>query len=103
MMPNDTIVVHVDADLEPLIPRFLDNQQKALAEMQAALQQYDYETIHHLGHDMKGAGGGYGFDAVTDIGSAIEEAAKAGQPEEIAAGLSSLAHYLGCVEVVYDA
>jgi len=103
MTPHDTIVIHVDADLEPLIPFFLDHQQKALAAMQAALQRYDYETIQSLGHGMKGSGGGYGFDAVTDIGSAIEEAAKAGHHEEIAARLSSLAHYLGRVEVVYDA
>lgn len=103
MTPHDTIVVHVDADLEPLIPFFLNNQHKALAAMQAALQQHDYETIQSLGHRMKGSGGGYGFDAVTDIGSAIEEAARIGHHEEIAARLRSLAHYLGRVEVVYDA
>jgi hypothetical protein len=52
---------------------------------------------------MKGAGGGYGFDTVTDMGSAIEEATKPGNHEEIAAWLNSLAHYLERVEVVYDA
>jgi HPt (histidine-containing phosphotransfer) domain-containing protein len=103
MTPHDAIVVHVDTDLEPLIPSFLGNQQKALAAMQAASQQHDYETLQSLGHSMKGVGGGYGFDAVTDIGSAIEEAAKAGHHEEIAARLDSLAHYLAHVEVVYDA
>ena len=102
MTPDDTIIVHVDADLEPIIPNFLSNQQKALATMQAALQQRDYETLQSLGHGMKGSGGGYGFDAVTGIGSAIEAAAKVGHHEEIAVRLRSLARYLACVEVVYD-
>jgi HPt (histidine-containing phosphotransfer) domain-containing protein len=103
MTPHDTIVVHIDADLEALVPRFLSNQQKALASMQAALQQQDYDTVRRLGHSMKGAGGGYGFDTVTDMGSAIEEAAKPGNHEVIAAWLNSLAHYLERVEVVYYA
>jgi HPt (histidine-containing phosphotransfer) domain-containing protein len=103
MTPHDTIVVHVDADLEPLIPFFLCNQHKALAAMQAALQQHDYPTIQSMGHGMKGSGGGYGFHAVTDIGGAIEQAAKAGYHEEISTWLDSLAHYLERVEIVYDA
>jgi CheY-like chemotaxis protein len=102
MVSWDSMVVHVDAELKALIPQFLGNQQKALAAMQAALQQRDYETIRTLGHRMKGAAGGYGFDAVTDIGSAIEQAAKAVNHSEITTRLASLAHYLEHVEVVYD-
>lgn len=103
MPPHVTIVAHVDADLAALVPRFLDNQRKALAAMQVALQQQDYEMIRSLGHTMKGAGGGYGFDTLTDMGGAIEEAAKAGNHEEITTGLQSLAHYLEHVEVLYNA
>jgi hypothetical protein len=40
---------------------------------------------------------------VTDIGGAIEQAAKAGHHEEISTWLDSLAHYLERVEIVYDA
>jgi len=101
MTPNTMVVVHVDAELEALIPRFLANQQTALSTMQEAWRQQDGETLRKLGHSMKGAAGGYGFDAVTDMGGAIEQAAKAGNYPEVAAWLASLAHYLERVEVVY--
>jgi HPt (histidine-containing phosphotransfer) domain-containing protein len=102
MTPHDKIVVHVDVELAELIPGFLGNQQKALATMQEALRQQDFATIKKVGHGMKGSGGGYGFDAVTDLGSAIEEAAKVSNDTEIVTCLASLADYLARVEVVYE-
>ena len=55
-----------------------------------------------LGHSMKGAGGGYGFDAITDIGAALEEAAKDNNPGKALRGVSDLVAYLDRVEVVSD-
>ena len=51
---------------------------------------------------MKGAGGGYGFDAITDIGAALEEAAKDNHHEKALRGVSDLVAYLDRVEVVSD-
>jgi HPt (histidine-containing phosphotransfer) domain-containing protein len=103
MTPQERMVVHVDAEIAELIPRFLANQQQALATMQEALRQADYAALGSLGHKMKGAAGGYGFDAMTAIGGAIEHAAKVGQHAEISACLASLECYLEHVEIVYDA
>ena len=96
------ILVRVDPDLADLIPGFLDNRRKDIAAMQEALKQGDFETVRLLGHSMKGAGGGYGFDAITDIGAALEEAAKDNNPEKVLRGVSDLAAYLDRVEVVHD-
>ena len=49
---------------------------------------------------MKGAGGGYGFDPITDIGAAIERAALAADSKVIQAGIEQLADYLARVDVV---
>ncbi len=51
---------------------------------------------------MKGSGGGYGFDRITDIGRAIEEAAKIGHREEIHEQTEALKIYLERLEVVYQ-
>ena len=51
---------------------------------------------------MKGAGGGYGFDAITDIGQSLEQAAKAPDPDEIRKLAGELSTYLDRVEVVYE-
>jgi len=101
---EEKIRVRVDPDLADLIPGFLDNRRKDLATIQEALDRNDFETVRVLGHSMKGAGGGYGFDAITDIGAALEEAAKDRQPDGIRRGLRDLADYLDRVEVeVMDA
>lgn len=99
---GEKIVVRVDAEIEDLIPGFLENRRKDIETILEALDQGDYETIRLLGHRMKGAGGGYGFDAITDIGRSIEQGAKEKNPEEVRRWLGDLLHYLDRVEVVYD-
>ena len=99
---GDKIVVHVDAELEDLIPGFLENRQEDIRSIREALEKDDYETIRTLGHSMKGSGGGYGFDGITDIGLHIENAAKEKNVEEIRRWLGELLHYLERVEVVYE-
>lgn len=96
------IIVHVDAELEDLIPGFLENMCKDIKSMHEALKQGDYETIRILGHSMKGAGGGYGFDAITDIGASLEQSAKEKNPEEIRKRVDELSTFLEHVEVRYE-
>lgn len=97
----ERIVVHVDPDLEDLIPGFLANRRADVDSLQAALARSDFEAIRITGHSMKGAGGGYGFDAITDIGAHIEQAALARDADAVRAGIGDLADYLARVEVVY--
>jgi len=99
---EDKIVVHVDADLQELIPGYLANRHGDIHAMQEALAQGDYETIRIVGHSMKGSGGGYGFDTITDIGSALEQAARDRKPDEIRRWVGELRTYLERVQVVYD-
>ena len=99
---DERIVVHADPDIADLIPGFLENRRKDVTAMRAALAQNDYETIRILGHSMKGAGGGYGFDAITDMGAVLEEAAKDRNPEAVRRGVSDLAAYLERIAVVHD-
>jgi HPt (histidine-containing phosphotransfer) domain-containing protein len=99
---NRKIVVHVDRDLEDLIPNFMTNRQTDLAAMRHALAKADYETICGLAHCMKGAGGGYGFDGITAIAADIELAAKTQDDEAIYDHLASLADYLHRVEIIYE-
>jgi HPt (histidine-containing phosphotransfer) domain-containing protein len=96
------ILVRVDPDLADLIPGFLENRRKDIAAMLTALDRGDFETVRILGHSMKGAGGGYGFDAVTDIGAALEQAAKDRNPDGVRKGLRDLSSYLERVEVTHD-
>jgi HPt (histidine-containing phosphotransfer) domain-containing protein len=99
---EDKIIVHVDPEIADLIPGFLENRRKDTQTMGDALTQGDFETIRILGHSMKGAGGSYGFDAVTDIGKALEESAKDKDAEGIQKLVQELSAYLDRVEVLYE-
>ncbi len=95
------IIVHVDPDIADLIPGFLENRHKDIKTIGDALVRGDFETIRFLGHSMKGAGGSYGFDPITDIGRSLEQAAIAQDAGDIKKSLQELFVYLDSIEVVY--
>src|SRR5262249_21655273 len=100
--PEDKIVVHIDSDLQDLIPGYLANRQGEYQALQEELAQVDYETSRIVGHSMKGSGGGYGFDTITEIGSALEQAARSREPDAIRRWVGELLTYLERVQIVYD-
>ena len=48
-----------------------------------ALDRGDFKTVESLGHGMKGAGGSWGFQAITDIGAAVEHAAESADADAL--------------------
>ena len=99
---SQKIIVRVDAELAELIPAFLENRGIDIQLMHKALKTGDYEIIERTGHGMKGAGSGFGFDAVTDIGTRIEAAAKNKDWEVIQKAIDELGNYLQHLEVIYE-
>ncbi|RMF67291.1 MAG: Hpt domain-containing protein [Calditrichaeota bacterium] len=95
-------VVYVDADLEDLIPEFLENRHADVVMISELLTCGNLGEIQRLGHSMKGSGGGYGFDEITRIGAAIEEAAKATDLEAVRRLNHELSRYLSNVKVVFQ-
>ena len=57
------------------VPAFLQNRRQDVITMLDALARGDFETVERLGHDMKGAGASFGFQAITDIGAVLEHEA----------------------------
>ncbi len=51
------------------------------------LNNFDYDSLRLLAHQMKGAGGSYGYQMLTEAARAIEEAAKR---EDVEAGKTDL-------------
>ncbi len=99
---SERIVVNVDPDLEDLIPGFLNNRAKDVESIKGLLDTENFDAIRILGHSMKGAGGGYGFDPITDIGDKIESAAAGRDFATVAQANAELADYLSRVEPVYE-
>ena len=95
------IIVQVDQDLADLIPGYLANRRKDITAINEALKKKDMDTIRIIGHSMKGSGGGYGFETITDIGRIMEKAAKENCTEDIFLQLTRLEDYLHQLEITY--
>ncbi|MBW7859066.1 MAG: Hpt domain-containing protein [Leptonema sp. (in: Bacteria)] len=74
--------IEVSKEIEDIMPIFINSIKKNVNSVKEALKLADFETIRKLGHQMKGAGGGYGFDRITELGRDLEMAAKASNQEE---------------------
>ncbi len=95
-------IAHVDRELRDLIPDFLANRWQDTRTIMEGLELRDYQTIRNLGHDLKGVGGAYGFDAIGDIGHSLEQAAMDENQAEIRKQVQELTTYLEQVEIVYE-
>jgi len=95
------ITVHIDPDLEEIVPKFLENRRRDAQTLETALQQSDLARISMIGHRMKGDGGGYGFDAISTIGAALEQAAAREDQSAIQRYTAELIDFLDRVTVVY--
>jgi HPt (histidine-containing phosphotransfer) domain-containing protein len=98
----EPIVVHIDAELEPLMPAFLGRQRLALDNLRSAFAAERFATVRELAHTMKGVGGGYGLDRLTELGGEIETAVKQEETAAIGPLLDGLADYLDRLEIVFD-
>ncbi|HWA70129.1 MAG TPA: PAS domain S-box protein [Rhizomicrobium sp.] len=70
------IPFHANHRFADRIPAYLQNCRRNGIAMLDALDRVDFATVQSLGHQMNGSGGMFGFQAITDIGAAIERAAE---------------------------
>ncbi len=96
---SDRLQVSVEDWLKPVAGGYLEKRRADVAKLREALQRGDFGTIRTLGHQMAGTGGGYGFEPITEIGSALEESALACDAARIQASIAELEHYLNVVRV----
>ena len=96
----ERILVKAPAGVEEAVPLFLEMAREDLENLEEALRKADFGRIRFIGHDLKGSGGGYGFDGVSTIGKLLEDAAKRSDADEARRQVTALTDYLDRVEVV---
>lgn len=70
------IKVEIDADLQDLIPQFLENRRKDITSLHELVAQKNLTAIAQLAHKIKGTSAGYGFTGLSAMAADIEKAAK---------------------------
>ena len=97
----DTITVEIDSEVQSIVPEFLASRKKDCRLIDSLLNTDSFNEIRTLGHRMKGAGGSYGFDDISELGEVIENAALAGDKRTIGSAVLRLSNYLERVTVLY--
>ena len=98
---TDRIVVRGDAELADLIPGYLSSRRADVERILVALLSDGFAEIAAIAHPIKGSGGGYGFDFISEAGDRIERAARGRDPDGVWRWTGKLADYLARVIVVY--
>ena len=84
--------------LSDLVPIYLAGCRKNIASMAHALDNGDFETVIILGHNLRGSGGGFGFQAITDLGAALEGAAESADIDAVRKRLLELTSFLDGID-----
>ena len=62
--------------MEDYVREYLDSFDEKLAQLRSLIVGREAEAVKAFGHRLKGSGATYGFDAITELGRALEEAAR---------------------------
>src|SRR6185369_8387859 len=98
---NEKIRVEIDIELQPIIPSFLECRRKDCERVARLLEDDCLGEIEGLGHRLKGTGGSYGFDAISEIGIALERAAANKDRDAVIAATRMLQRFLDRVSIDY--
>ncbi len=97
----DRVIVEVDPDLSDLIPGFLAHKRDDVAAIFEAVTRRDYAEISHIAHRIKGEGGSYGFDLMTELGRGLEQAAATRDDGAVTTLARQLLNYMDRLEIVF--
>lgn len=100
---SDRAVVYSEFAADPEYRELLEMFDEALPERRRSLTDAfrvgNFQELLTLAHQLKGAGGGFGFPGLTDFAAVLEEACKAADATRIAAALDQLLAYMHRIAV----
>ncbi|MDX1970297.1 MAG: Hpt domain-containing protein [Planctomycetaceae bacterium] len=88
-------------DFRELLEEFYTSANERRTTLQQSLATRQLGTIRIHAHQLKGAGGGYGFEGLSQIASELEVACQQPQPDfdEICRRLDQVVDYLGRIRI----
>jgi histidine phosphotransfer protein HptB len=87
-------VIETDPELAELVPGFLARKREDVAALMTAVEGLDFQALRAIGHRIKGEGTGFGFEVISDIGRALEDAGRAQDTGAAERLVRALADYL---------
>lgn len=62
-----------DADLRDIVSEFVDGLSVRISELKRAHQDLDFTALTTLAHQLKGAGGSYGYPDISELAATMEQ------------------------------
>jgi len=84
-------------EFEALRAEYLNNRSSEFRALSRALRREDFAVLATTGHNLKGTGAAYGFAELTELGRALETAAKDRDSHRLEALLDETQFYLSLV------
>ncbi len=88
-----------DPDFAELLEMFMESLQERRIELMSSFENGNLERIKTLSHQLKGAGGGYGFSGLTPLAAELEQACKTQNLNAIPELLQALLAYIDRVSL----
>jgi hypothetical protein len=99
---GERIRLAVEPALRELVPGFLANRRKDLEAIGRALHSGNMEAIRVVGHNIRCFSRVYGFDELTALGEALQQAAAERSTLRVVHAQAQLADYLSRVSFPGD-
>jgi CheY-like chemotaxis protein len=88
-----------DPDMRPIIDSFISMLPARASEMRALLEQRNAGELRRAVHQIKGAGGGYGFAGISVLAAEVEAILRAGRElDEVGRGVAQLIDLIRTVD-----
>ena len=72
-----------DPDMMEIVREFVAELPDRIADLQGGIEAADWPKLQTLAHQLKGAGGGYGFPQITEVAASFEQSLKEGSDESL--------------------
>ncbi|MCH7688591.1 MAG: Hpt domain-containing protein [Planctomycetes bacterium] len=83
-----------DPDYSELLNFFVEALPERISRLQELQESGEFEPLQELAHQLKGAGGGYGFPGMTEAARELESACKEKNQDLISERLDQLTEYM---------
>jgi CheY-like chemotaxis protein len=91
---TDAIVLETPEGLEGICLEYLCSRRRDCQTLMKLIAAREFEPIRTLAHNIKGTGRSYGFDRLTELGSAMEASARGRDAAALTAQIAELRQYL---------
>ncbi len=88
-----------DPDFAELVEFFVDAIPERIELLRESFQKQDIEQLRTIAHQLKGAGGGYGFEELSTHAARLEQDCKQNDIDAAANSLEILIGYMGRITV----